>query len=200
MKKKPSDLGVKWTKTSDLLPIFAAADRRYGFGTTDEQFADIKEKLSRLPEQPDNFLPYSLAIWPKGFSKENISKLLQWLVDRALEVEGIEVKIDWLIGLSVTIENCALNYADNNDSVEIEPIVVDIKNGRVEFYHETYAIVNTRLGIELLVFLAINPQCLRIINGKGMGNITAPGLLFFGEGRLIPRICFKKGQLYISFI
>lgn len=194
-KKKPSDFGLKWTDLSTYPTLIAEANSRYNFGLTDEDISSIRESLVCL-SQPDSLKPISLAVWPKGKLDQNIGKLFQWFVDRERECEGIEIKLKCLNGSKIAINNCVLDYYD--DKAELETIVINLKNSRVECTYENFSIIVTRLGIELLPFLALNPQCLKAMNGKGIGNIIAPGLLFCDS--LTPMVSYKNGQLIVSFL
>lgn len=191
----PSFFGLAWTGTSTFKKLITEANLRYKFNFTPEKIQIMADRLENYLQQPDNLKPFSLAVWPDGEFDENCEKLFQWFVDRAKECEGIEINSLCFTGAKFSVTNSVFEYIDS--SPVLEPIMINIKKSRVEFDSKQGVITSGKLGIELLPFLALNPQALRVLNGKGIGGILASGLRFFGH--LVPKICYKK-RIVISFV
>ncbi len=193
MKKQPlapSDFGVKWTPTAEYPKIVAEANQRYGFGFSEEELRLLSEKLIILGNQPDSLKPISVALWPKGTKRQNIDKLIIWLIDRAKEIEGLELNITSLLGMNPTIVGGFTNYGN---SPFAKPIILDLRRERVECSNEDEDGSKSigQIGIELLVFMCLNPQVIKAMKKKPIGPLRAPGLLF-NKGKLMLKLSYKK--------
>ena len=188
---KPSELkglNFTWTEIPELTEVLADANRHYGFDLSDEDILITKNILKNVPDQPDSFRPISLFVWPNGKFDDNIQKIFQWAADRAMECEGIDINCSLLADLvdgKMHICNSLFDYDNQRATVRID--TVDLKNRRIE-YPFGDSVVSAPLGIELWSFIALHPQCLKLLNGKGIGNLEIPGL----------RFAFPNSQLYIN--
>lgn len=178
IRMRPSELELNWTDTAELADIVYKANQRYDFGLSDADILIIKNILRNVPDQPDSFRPISLFVWPNGKFEDNVQKIFQWAANRAMECEGIDISCSLLadlIGGKIRICNSLFDYDEQGATVRIN--TVDLTSSRIE-YPFCNSTISAPLGIEIWSFIALHPQCLKLLNGKGIGNLEIPGLRF----------------------
>lgn len=166
-----ADSPFHWTPTEQYPDLIKTASENYGLKFTANQFSDFEKELSKFPRQPDSLFPVSVAVWPSGNEDEVWDNLNAWLIDRAKNV-GVDIGLSIFDGLSLTKKS----YRFQKGQPVLKPVIIDILRNNVTYLSKDGIWHEKSLGIEIIPFLALNTQVIKLLDYKNLPNIRLPSL------------------------
>ena len=186
----PSNLYIPWTKPEAYPKMISDANQRYNFGIPKQNIERLESALETY-EHLDDYTPCSVRMWLRGNLKNNWEKMFLWLSD-GIKTEGFQ------LGSFIHAEDL-LYYDDKRDGDFYKHVKGHVKCElipRQAHIHESSKLVLTPIrlnlggflatdtyqtnnywgGLELLTFLALNPQVFKLLDGQTLPYLCANGL------------------------
>jgi len=195
-------LSIPYTSPLDYPKLISDANQKYRLGIPAINIEKLDESLKAYPHLDDQ-TPTSVRMWLRGSLKNNWEKMFSWL-SGSLEAEGINI--------TSCIHPAELRYYDpakdakffscikgKNDNVKFAPKQVHkyecnkLVLSPVRLNLGGYLVPDTLAtgywgGLEVLPFLALNPQLVGYLDGIIIRYLCANGLR--AQSGLVPVISY----------